>query len=186
MGSTRESSGVESRLATIQVRGEVILAILESTRSLGDAALKILGRHRITDVAAGRWYPLDHLLRVLAEIETSMTDTTLYTIGHKIHRNAVLPADYGDFLEALARIDEAYHLNHQGGDIGHYEFTQPGPRQVRVVSTSLYPCEFDRGVVHGFAGCARPADIQRLTVSHDPEAPCRRRGGASCSYQVDW
>jgi len=186
MGSLSESSRVDPRLATIQVRGEVILAILESTRSLGDAALKILGRHRITDVAAGRWYRLDHLLEVLAELEASMTDTTLYTIGHKIHRNAVLPGEYGDFLESLARIDEAYHLNHQGGDIGHYTFSQTSPRQVLIVSTSLYPCEFDRGVVHGFAGCARPAEIQHLTVSHDPQAPCRRRGGASCTYSVDW
>ncbi len=181
-----ESSRVDSRLATIQVRGEVILAILESTRSLGDAALKILGRHHITEVAAGRWYPLDRLLAVLAEIEASMTDTTLYTIGHKIHRNAVLPGEYGDFREALARIDEAYHLNHQGGDIGHYAFQQTTPRQVLVVSTSLYPCEFDRGVVHGFAGYARPAEIQRLSVSHDSQAPCRRRDGASCTYSVDW
>jgi hypothetical protein len=186
MANKRESSSVDPRLATIQVRGEVILAILESTRSLGDAALKILGRHRLPEVAAGRWYPLDRLLDVLAEIESSMTDTTLYTIGHKIHRNAVLPDVYGDFLEALERIDEAYHLNHQGGEIGHYRFSQPAARQVLVVSTSLYPCEFDRGVVHGFAGCARPADIRQLTVSHSPLAPCRRRGGASCTYTVDW
>lgn len=186
MNTASESSGLDARPALVEVRGEVILAILESTRSLGDEALRILGRHGITAIGEGRWYPLARLLAALGEFETTMTDTTLYTIGHKIHRNAVLPTDYGDFLEALAGIDEAYHLNHQGGDIGHYAFERTGPRQLRIVSTSLYPCEFDRGVVHGFAGCARPAEIQRLTVRHDAQAACRRRGGQSCTYWVDW
>jgi len=186
MLTASESSGLDARPALIEVRGEVILAILESTRSLGDEALRILGRHGITDIGQGRWYPLSRLLAALGEFEATMTDTTLYTIGHKIHSNAVLPVEYGDFLEALAGIDEAYHLNHQGGDIGHYRFERTGPRQARIISTSLYPCEFDRGVVHGFAGRGRPAEFQRLGARHDPQAPCRRLGGASCTYWIDW
>jgi hypothetical protein len=181
-----ESTRASSRVGNLEVTGEVILAILESTRSLGDEALRILGRHHITAPAAGQWYPLPHLLDAFAEMEASLSKTTLFTIGHKIHRNAVLPASYEDFVQALEGIDEAYHLNHRGGAIGHYGFERVAKRHVEVLSTSLYPCEFDRGVVHGFASMARPADIQDVTVQHDKNGPCRRLGGPHCIYHVTW
>lgn len=175
-----------AQIANIDVRGEVVLAILESMHSLGAEALKILGRNGITGPGNGTWHPLSGLLSSFREIEGAKTDTTLFTIGHKIHRNAVVPTDIDDFLEALARIDEAYHMNHRGGDIGHYRFERLDGNRARIISTSLYPCEFDRGVVHGFSALARPAGLDRVFVNHSEDLPCRRRDGESCTYDISW
>jgi len=170
----------------IEVRGEVVLAILESMLGLGAEAQRLLGRNGITGPGAGTWHPLAGLLAAFAEIEEGKTDTTLFNIGHKIHRNAVVPKDIDDFLEALARIDEAYHMNHRGGEIGHYRFERLEGNHARIISTSLYPCEFDRGVVHGFSALARPAGLDRVFVVHDEALPCRRRSGESCTYDITW
>ena len=186
-GHTPPSPSTPPAQRLIEVTGEVLLAILESTRTLADEGLKILGRHRITAPAVGQWYPLPSLLEAFAELEGSMTNTTLFTIGHKIHRNAKLPAQsYDDFVKALEGIDEAYHLNHRGGEIGHYSFERVAAKHIEMTSTSLYPCEFDRGVVAGFSTIARPADIETLRVYHDRNSPCRRLGGPFCLYHVAW
>ncbi len=175
-----------SRITNIEVRGEVVLAILESMLGLGAEALRILGRNGVTGPETGTWHPLAGLLAAFREIEEGKTDTILFNIGHKIHRNAVVPTDIDDFLESLARIDEAYHMNHRGGEIGHYRFERIAGNRARIISTSLYPCEFDRGVVHGFSALARPAGLDRVYVNHDEKLPCRRSDGGSCTYDITW
>lgn len=184
-----DSPQTRTGIKSVEVRGEVVLAILESLHGLGAEGMAILGRQGIIDAQAGSWYSLLALLKAFDAIEDAMSDTTLFTIGYKIHRNVRLPEQYASvehFIDSLALIDEAYHLNHQGGEIGHYAFERLAPRHARMVSSSLYPCQFDRGVVSGFSMLARPSGIDQVFVTHDKEAPCRRLGGLNCTYHVTW
>jgi hypothetical protein len=58
----------------------------------------------------------------------------------------------------------------------------PGERKIVSVCENPYPCEFDRGILMGFA--MRFEKLAR--VLHDDRAACRRAGGKSCTYTVAW
>jgi hypothetical protein len=51
-----------------------------------------------------------------------------------------------------------------------------------IIMETPYPCEFDRGLVTALAARFEP---MTKTV-HDNDAPCRKKGGASCTYVVTW
>lgn len=170
----------------VEVRGEVVLAILDSMQHISNEALTLLGRQGITDPRPNAWFPLGALLAAFADLVRDKSGTLLFSIGHKIRQNARMPADYDSLTQALSGIDEAYHLNHRGGEIGHYLFDEQGRQHVTMISTSLYPCEFDRGVLSGFASASRPLGVDKIYVNHAQDSPCRGAGGASCTYHVTW
>jgi hypothetical protein len=55
-------------------------------------------------------------------------------------------------------------------------------RKATLVFANPYPCEFDRGLVSALANRFEP---MARTV-HDNAAPCRKKGGPSCTYHVSW
>ncbi len=79
----------------------------------------------------------------------------------------------------------AYHLNHQGGEIGHYQFSKTGPKQVVMTCRNPYPCEFDRGIILAIARQFQPVGAV-VRVQHDAAKPCRTKQGDSCTYLVSW
>ncbi len=170
----------------IEVRSEVILALLEGLRTFEVEALQILGRQGISQPGPGKWYPLQSLIGAWAEITTLMTPTSLYTMGSKIAENAKATDEILDFEDFTRRLDEIYHRNHRGGEIGHYKMIWEEPRVVRVVSDIPYPCDFDRGVLFGFARRYPPEPGADIFVDHDSDSPCRKRGDDSCTYRIRW
>jgi hypothetical protein len=85
----------------------------------------------------------------------------------------------------LGSIDVAYHMNHRGGEIGHYAFTKSTPTTGVVVCGDPYPCEFDHGIVEASARKFAPPKVV-ASVRHDEAQPCRSKHGESCTYHVSW
>ncbi|MDQ3522857.1 MAG: hypothetical protein M3434_11050 [Gemmatimonadota bacterium] len=56
-----------------------------------------------------------------------------------------------------------------------------GSRSADIVTSTPYPCDFDRGVIQGFF--QRFMD-GRVTVMHDAHRACKALGGTSCTYLV--
>ena len=78
-----------------------------------------------------------------------------------------------------------YHMNHRGGEIGSYTLTQIESNRAVMVCNNPYPCDFDRGIlvssVRGFAGTTT-----LVTEKHDASQGCRKLGGESCTYILEW
>jgi hypothetical protein len=90
--------------------------------------------------------------------------------------------------KALASIDTAYHLNHRGGEIGHYalvEFNEHD-RTAIMVCNNPYPSEFDRGIISAMTKKFVPASSVIYDVQLDPLHESRLKGGDSCRYVITW
>lgn len=175
----------------VEVLGEVILAFMKGfpagTEKKGS---DILGKHGIKDPVPGVWYPLQQFLDAMKELSDIFGAPLLGRIGEQIATNAKLPPDLDSLEKCLGSIDIAYHMNHRGGDIGHYGYSyegiQGGLKRAKIICRNPYPCAFDRGCIEGFAVRFSPQGPNGVTVRHDETQPCRRQGSESCCLIISW
>jgi hypothetical protein len=175
----------------VEVLGEVLNAFIGGFPSevLGIGKM-VLERHGIKDPHPGDFYPLQSLLDSMKDVSDKYSGQMLFRIGFQIAGNAKLPPGIDSIEKALELIDTAYHMNHRGGEIGHYLYTSTGfdglLNRGKMLCHNPYPCFFDLGVIEGFAKRFKPADCRDVLVRHDESQPCRRQGGDSCTYIVSW
>ena len=174
----------------VQVRREVVEAFIHGVPSgTSNLAGKILSDHGIDGSGSEDWFPLPAYLSAMSDIGERFGPTLLHMIGAKIAFNAVLPENMGSLGQFLPMLDETYQMNHRGGVIGSYRFSN-GMQLGDYTGGSLvcynpYPCAFDRGVIEGFA--RRMTDEKAdVLVRHDDDKPCRAKGGSSCTYVIHW
>jgi hypothetical protein len=148
-------------------------------------ARRILKSHGIVDPTQETWHPQQAWLDAFREIAECVGPATLRRIGAKIPETALWPLFVRTVEDALGSIDMAYHMNHRGGEIGHYAFTKSGPTVGIIVCGNPYPCEFDHGIVEATARKFAPPKVV-ASVRHDDSAPCRSQDGESCTYHVSW
>lgn len=175
----------------VEVLGEVIAAFIAGFPvGTERVATKILQRHGIMDPRPGDWYPIQSLLDAMRDTSDTFGANMLARIGEQIATNAKLPPGLDDLETVLASIDTAYHMNHQGGEIGHYVYEFKGLvgglTRATMVCPNPYPCSFDRGVIEGFSRRFKPEGAIDVLVRHDDSEPCRKTGAESCTYVISW
>jgi len=168
----------------VRVSGAAVLAVVEGMASNGATGLRILKENGIVDPRSDKWYPQQAWLDAFRRIAEQIGQETLRAIGEKIPGTAHWPSEIEDVGEALASIDVAYHLNHFGGEIGHYRFERIGERSGRMVCDNPYPCAFDFGIIRATAKRFAPRGVMPI-VKHEADG-CRQKGGESCTYLVSW
>jgi hypothetical protein len=189
----------------IEVNGESLGATIDAFRQYPTIVTKYLLKFGLVKEVNGKaeaidrsaWYPLDKWLACYHAIAKDVGLNSLYTIGKKIPENATFPAHINDIRSALSTLNIAYHLNHRKNGVPMFNpetgATLDGIGNVRcelsdnerravLVFENPYPCEFDRGLVSALANRFEP---MAKTV-HDNAAPCRKKGGPSCTYVVTW
>lgn len=169
----------------VQVNGQTVLSIVEGMGLFKERALRILAENSISNPQPEQWYSQQAWLNAFKTIAETIGQATLYQIGKKIPENAIWPPDIDSIEKALASIDTAYHLNHRGGEIGHYTFTPAADRSGKMVCHNPYPCDFDRGLVEAIARKFAPTGAV-VIVKHDDRQPCRKSGAHTCTYLISW
>jgi len=169
----------------VQVNGETVLSVVAGMGAFRSRANKILEENAIANPKPGTWYAQQAWLDAFKDISELLGAHTLFAIGKSIPQNARFPAAIRSVADALGAIDAAYHMNHRGGEIGHYVFNQNGGDSATVVCRNPYPCDFDRGLITGTADKFKSSRTV-VRVQHDDGKPCRKRGADSCTYQVKW
>jgi hypothetical protein len=192
----------KSAYANIEVSGDCIGAILDGFRQYPVVAMKYLARFGLirsdtlkpSEIDRAAWYPLDAWLAVYRGIVEEVGVNSMYAIGRRMPENAWFPPRMNDVHEAIRSIDVAYHMNHRKDGvvmfdpktgamlegIGHYIYCRRDEKTIECVCENPYPCDFDRGLVSAMA--ARFEEFSR--TSHAAAGPCRKNGGASCTYVV--
>ncbi len=130
---------------------------MDDKLSFRSTTVTILKKHGIVDPQPGHWYPQQSWLDAFQEISTSVGPMTLKVIGKSIPENALWPPQVDDVHKALGSVDIAYHMNHRGGEVGHYRYEKTGERSARVVCDNPYPCDFDAGIIEAAAKRFAPA-----------------------------
>jgi hypothetical protein len=169
----------------VQVNGQTVLSVVHGMGAFAKTGLDTLARHGIQSPNPAGWYPQQQWLSAFEDIAKSIGPRTLFQIGQSIPANAKFPPGIDSVEKALQAIDVAYHLNHRGGEIGHYRFSPTGPKSGVMECRNPYPCEFDRGIIEAMV---RRFAVESLAmkVTHDPSKPCRSRQGDSCTFLVSW
>jgi hypothetical protein len=171
--------------AGVEVCGAAVLSIVEGMDLSRTMARRVLSAHGIVDPTRESWHPQQAWLDAFREIAGSVGPATLRRIGTKIPETALWPPSIRTIEDALSSIDIAYHMNHRGGEVGHYAFTKSASTTGSMVCGNPYPCEFDHGIVEATAAKFAPPRLV-VAVRHDDALPCRSRGGDSCTYHVSW
>jgi len=167
------------------VNGQTVLSVINGMGAFKETAGKILQRHGLPTPQPTAWYPQQAWLNAFREIAETIGARTLTQIGASIPRSAKFPPGINNVEKALESIDVAYHLNHRGGEIGHYSFVKSGPTQAAMTCRNPYPCEFDRGLIEAVANQFKCAGSV-VRVQHDSTKPCRAKQGDSCTYVISW
>jgi predicted hydrocarbon binding protein len=167
----------------VEVQGSAILAIVNGVPGpFAQRAEQILADNGIDDLREEGWYPQDAYLDAYEEIAQRVGSKTLRQIGRAIPENAAWPPGVETPLAALKSIDDAYHMNHRGGEVGYYEVTRLDDTSARVECKNPYPCEFDQGLIEGTAR----AFTDTLTTLEKVEGTCRDEGDDVCIYEIEW
>lgn len=171
----------------VEVNGETVLSVLDGMDAFRSKALSILEKNGINNPQPGKWYPQQSWLNAFKSIGEEVGHNTLFLIGEAIINNAKFPEGIDSLGKALGSIDVAYHMNHQGGDIGTYKLERVSETAAKVICHNPYPCDFDRGIISAFVKKFKPkGSVKFAKLQHDDSCECRKKGGNSCTYIVSW
>lgn len=191
-------NGKNGSLAEIEASGDSITSVIVGMGAFESMARRFLREAGLDEVRPGQWYSTAAWLRAFTEIAKKVGPRTLYFIGTKIPETALLPPGIDDVLGALQAIDPGYHLNHRANGrpmfdlgsgrmeegIGHYSLVASDERSARMRCDNPYPCDFDLGIIHGFATRFAREPVL-VKVSH-VAGGCRKNGNTACEYDVEW
>lgn len=186
----------------IEVAGSSIGSMVDAFQQYPSIVMKYLVQHGLvtgkkTEIDRTAWYPLHKWLDVYQAIAKDVGLNSLYTVGKKVPEYTELPPDVTDIRSVFRSLNIAYHLGHRKNGvvmfdpatgvmldgIGTVSCEFAGNEQKLTLKFEIpYPCEFNRGLIHAFAMRFEPA----ARVVHDNNAPCRKKGGSSCTYLVSW
>lgn len=189
----------------IEVWGVMLQWAVAGFRILPDTGMRYLARHGlITPGADGKlrldldaWYPMEMWLTCYEAITREVGSNVMVDIGRMLGKNGHLPPHIKDLEQAMGWLDNGYHLHHKKRGklmydaatgqmlegIGHYHVQRvPGEKKTTVVCENPYSCDFDFGLLMGYANRFNP----RARVDHDASAGCRKNGADSCTCVVRW
>ncbi len=169
----------------VEVSGDIALILIDTLGAFRAIAQDILAGRGLSDPKPHRWYPLRGFLESIDAIATQVGPNTVTQIGRKIPEKGFYPPGVDTLDEVLPALDAAYKACHRGGDIGSYDFAFIGLASGTMTCRTPYPCDFDRGLLESLAHRFEPPG-SFVHVRHDDEAPCRNRGGLSCTFAIDW
>ena len=188
----------------IEVFGPGVQAFVEAFKLFPSVVLKRLVTHGIATyqgkeilIDQTAWYPLENWLAAFSAIAESLGPRALFQIGQTAPSFVVLPPTLNDIHSGVAGVNVGYHMNHRKDGvpmfdpatghmltgIGDYGYAPvPGERRIISRCDTPYPCDFDRGIVLGFATKFEKG----ARIEHDDSAPCRKNGHPSCTYLISW
>lgn len=173
-----------SKETGIEVNGQTVMSFIDGVPSAFEEKTRtILADNGIENPDTDEWYPQQAWLDALSEIEKKVGESTLNTIGKTVPDNAEWPDHVESVVDGFDSIDEAYHMNHRGGRIGHYDAEMVDDSTVRIECDNPYPCAFDTGIVENVARTFVDSGIPQVTEIGET---CRSDGEDHCVYEVSW
>lgn len=134
------------------------------------------------------WNPRSIWIETLKRLAQAQHTQTLFHLGKKAAKNILFPQEIQTIQSALISMDTVYHDSYleKGKNIGHYHFMSLDDQCAKIVCSTPYPCEFDRGIIEGICQRFKSKDIEFIIVEHLDGFPCRKKGSESCTYAISW
>ncbi|THE64321.1 hypothetical protein D8Y22_12965 [Salinadaptatus halalkaliphilus] len=135
-----------------------------------------LAQYGLEEIEPEEWYSLTIPLAMLYDMRDEYGDIRMRNMGQNVPQHVEFPPELSEVDEALRAIDQAYHQNHRGEEIGFYEFESVDDNQGRMTCETPYPCEFDKGLIKGVAKkfANNPVRVEEIGDQ------CRSEDGQRC------
>lgn len=173
----------------VEVHGQTILTVVDDalvrfSESYRQVAREALADHGIEDPSPDEWYPQQAWLDTFEAIADETEPHLLDRLGEQIPEVSEWPTNVSGVEAGLRAINDAYRMNHRGGDIGSYTFEPVDDTTGRMACHTPYPCPFDRGLIRAVA--RQNAPVEAFVFVEERGDECRRAGGDTCTYTVSW
>lgn len=166
-----------------------VRALPESARELSKGILQKHGL-ALEEIQPDQFYPFQSYLSAMKDIEELLGTFALSQIGEKVVKDIPFPPQWRTLEDVLENMDLGYQMLHRGGDAGHY-IAQPIESEGRMTGAKIicenpHACSFNRGTLIGLANTFETKDGGRVFILHDDSAPCKAKGGESCTFTMQW
>lgn len=173
----------------VEVHGQTIRNVVHEalgrfSEEYQQLAVDALTENGVEEPASDEWYPQQAWLNTFETFADELEPHILDRLGEQIPDVVDWPSGISGVESGLAAIDEAYQLNHRGGDIGFYRFEPIDDTSGTMTCKNPYPCPFDRGLIRATA--RRYAPVEAFVFVEEVGDDCRREGADRCTYRVSW
>jgi hypothetical protein len=168
------------------VNGETARMVIDGLGELKKKTRHILSEYGLERPRPDQWYSHEDLVKLLAEVAVHGGTFTLYNAGAYVAGAMSFPPQVDSMGQALRWLGSAYETAHRGEESGAYTIEETENGSVTVISSSLYPCDFDRGLIEATARRFRPEQLRRVSLMHYESSPCRKTGDRFCAYSIKW
>ena len=171
----------------VEVNGQTILSVVNAMEFGKEERLQLLLDIGINP-EPNKWYSQQTWLDAFKIISEKIGSKTLFIIGKAIPENAIFPPKINNLKKALEAIDVAYHINHRGGEIGHYKLASfdTEKKVASMICNNPYPSEFNRGIITAMLRGFKPKGSIYYNVNLDSKNQSINDGVESCSYSITW
>ncbi|MBN1565662.1 MAG: hypothetical protein JXA10_17585 [Anaerolineae bacterium] len=148
----------------------------------------ILEKHQLTDLEPTRWYSGQRWVDVLNEIEDLQGISMLDFVSLGIQQMALVdwPPEFQEMsiTDILLTLDEAYHQNYRGTDVGGIAAQVVADQHVALTIRSFEPDDLWYGNIYGLMRQFAPG--REFTVYYDKDKSRRDMGGEHTVIHATW
>jgi len=140
-------------------------------------------REVIDSTKGDDWYPAEHLVALLGDIEKSVGREQVMACGKGIYyalKEQLEQTGVRTPLQAVISIVTAYPQNNRGESVGEWRIHQAEAGHVVIEDNTIYDCALGEGVV---LGAVRAFGGRNVRVVH---SQCKKRGGNACINEATW
>lgn len=136
----------------VYITGRAVLSVICANTQYQGVVIEMFEKNKLKNLHPHRWYNQNDFLNAMAEIERKYGTAILFEMGKTVPANAYFPENINDLKSGLEAINEAYKLNHRGGEIGYYNVisVDEDNRVAEMVTYTPYPHDFDKGIITTF------------------------------------
>jgi len=142
---------------------------------------QILAAHGLNGVDEAEWYPLATALSIYRMIGEKVGPRVLHAIGSRIVTSAPYPPGITDIRSVLLSLNDSYHRNVRGPDIGHVACSFDDDRSATATFVTPFPCVLCVGILQG---CFKKYQ-QAALIEHGVDG-CVDEGATLCTYRISW
>lgn len=147
----------------------------------GSVVRKILADTGVERIDPKRWYDFEWASSIYYKISAEVGRSATVEVGRKMIESAEYPPGIDSIHTLLLALNQAYHLNARGPNIGEITCAIEDEHSATLVWTPPFPCALNIGIMEG--SCSRYG--AKALIEHGAGG-CLDKGGASCTYHVSW
>lgn len=170
-----------------EIMGSLINTTVNALGLYKDSGKRILSELGLKDVRDDQWYLQQMYVDFFDAILQKTGPATMYMTGRRIAEIVNFPPEISSLHILLSKLNYFYQMDRRNCNPKEgWQYTSTSPNSATMVITSVYPDDYERGVLEGFVRKFKPADSPAIRVQYDADKPRNDTGGGSATFLINW